>query len=286
MLRELVGSRPARSIRSGPVAASAVAHAVLIAGMLMTTRGTSSHAHGRHQLPQETPPAVYVRYLTSLPIERTPPNEAAPVRERRASSAKRSPPVERRRPEERLASLKASLDAITSRLVTNVRPAFDVDDVMRDVDAQDARWTAVADSEFKNVSARVSDAVRPPVPIVANGIYTTDLVDQPVTPRPGNPKPRYPESLRAAGIEAEVSVLFVVDTTGRVDEPSIKFATRIQDLFMDAIRVSLTAVPIFPRPTFGLGRSATRAAKFSFRTAGTTVEGVRASVNPSLTELP
>lgn len=246
MLRELVGSRPARSIRSGPAAASAVAHAVLIAGMLMTTRGTSSHAHGRNQLAQEIPPAVHVRYLTSLPIERTAPTEAAPVRERRASSAKRSPVVERRRPEQRLAALKASLDAITGRLVTDVHPAFDVDDVMRVVDVQDARWTAVADSEFNNGSARLSDAVRPPVPTVANGIYTTDLVDQPVTPRPGNPKPRYPESLRAAGIEAEVSVLFVVDTTGRVDEPSIKFATRIHGLFMDAIRVSLQRSRFFP----------------------------------------
>ena len=41
-------------------------------------------------------------------------------------------------------------------------------------------------------------------------------------------------------------MLFVVDTTGRVDEPSIKFATRIQDLFMDAIRVSLRRSRFFP----------------------------------------
>jgi TonB family protein len=187
-----------------------------------------------------------VRYLTSLPIEPATPDEAAPVRERRATPAKRSPVVERRRSEPRLVSFKASLDAIADRVVTDVRPAFDVADVMRDVDAQDARWTAVADSEFNNGAARLSDAVRPPAPMVNNGIYTTDLVDQPVTPRPGNPKPRYPESLRAAGVEAEVSVLFVVDTTGRVDEPSIKFATRVHELFMDAIRVSLTRSRFFP----------------------------------------
>jgi TonB family protein len=189
---------------------------------------------------------VHVRYLTSLPIERAAPSEATHPRERRATIPKRSPAAERRSSEARLASLKASLDAIANRVVADVRPAFDVDDVMRGVDAQDARWTAVADSEFNNGAARLSEAVRPPAPTVKNGIYTTDMVDEPVTPRPGNPKPRYPESLRAAGVEAEVSVLFVVDTTGRVDEPSIKFATHIQELFMDAIRVSLRRSRFFP----------------------------------------
>jgi TonB family protein len=246
MLRELVGSRPARWIRSGPVAASAIAHAVLIAAMLMTTRGTSSHAHGRNPSSRETTPIVHVRYLTSLPIERAAPDDAAHIRERRPASTRRSEVAARQRAGAQLASLKASFDAIANRVVADVHPAVDVADVMRDIDAQDARWTAVADSEFNNRSARLSDAVRPPVPTVKDGIYTTDLVDEPVMPRPGNPKPRYPESLRAAGVEAEVSVLFVVDTTGRVDEPSIKFATHIHGLFMDAIRVSLRRARFFP----------------------------------------
>ena len=85
-----------------------------------------------------------------------------------------------------------------------------------------------------------------PPPVATNGIYTPDLVDEQVTPRPGNPKPRYPESLRAAGVEADVNVLFVVDTTGRVEEPSIKFSSHIHELFMDAIRVSLRRARFFP----------------------------------------
>ncbi len=67
-----------------------------------------------------------------------------------------------------------------------------------------------------------------------------------MAPRPGNPKPRYPESLLAAGIEADVNVMFVVDTTGMVDEPSIKFATHVHELFMDAIRTSLRKARFFP----------------------------------------
>ncbi|HEY2163987.1 MAG TPA: TonB family protein [Gemmatimonadaceae bacterium] len=147
--------------------------------------------------------------------------------------------------QERLASLKTSVAAITDRL-GDIHPTLDTADVMRSAAAQDAKWTATADSDFSKGTTRLADAVQPPAPLVNNGIYTPDLVDEQVTPRPGNPKPRYPESLRTAGVEAEVSVLFVVDTTGRVDEPSIKFATHIHELFMDAIRVSLRRSRFFP----------------------------------------
>jgi protein TonB len=146
---------------------------------------------------------------------------------------------------ERLASLKTSLAAITDRLA-EIRPAIDTADVVHNLDIDASQWTVVADSEFNKVPSRLSDAVPSPLAQVKNGIYTPDLVDEQVTPRPGNPRPRYPESLRMAGIEGDVNVQFVVDTTGRVDEPSIKFSSHIHELFMDAIRVSLRRARFFP----------------------------------------
>jgi TonB family protein len=152
---------------------------------------------------------------------------------------------ERQPVQERLASLKTSVAAITDRL-GDIHPTLDTSGVIRSVDAENAKWTAVADSEFSHGTTRLADAVRPPAPLVNNGIYTPDLVDEQVAPRPGNPKPRYPESLRASGVEADVNVLFVVDTAGRVEEPSIKFASQVHELFMDAIRVSLRRARFFP----------------------------------------
>ncbi|HEV8448993.1 MAG TPA: energy transducer TonB [Gemmatimonadaceae bacterium] len=145
----------------------------------------------------------------------------------------------------RLVSFKESLGAITDRLA-EIRPAIDAADVVNKPDTDNSRWTAVADSEFSKGPSRLSDAVPTMVAQVKNGIYTPDLVDEQVAPRPGNPKPRYPESLRAAGVEGDVNVQFVVDTTGRVDEPSIKFSSHIHELFMDAIRVSLRRARFFP----------------------------------------
>lgn len=251
MFRGLFGSRPTPYLRSELVAASAAGHAVLIGAVLLITRGTSPHAHGWNHASQGIPTLVQVRYLRSIPADRPTPadkptsGKALNASEKTAKPARRNPVRERDHTDGRLALLRKSFDAIADR-VADIHPTVDVADAVRAIDTSDARWTAVADSEFKGGTERLSDAVRPPVPLVKNGIYTPDLVDEPVTQRPGNPKPRYPESLRAAGVEAAVNVEFVVDTTGRVDEPSIKFSSHIHQLFMDAIRVSLHRARFFP----------------------------------------
>lgn len=121
---------------------------------------------------------------------------------------------------------------------------------MGGLDAGEARWAAVADSEFTRAAISLSDA-DPLVPVVANGIFTPDLVDAAATQQPGNPKPRYPEPLRDLGIEADVNVQFVVDTTGKVDEPTIEFTSQAHRLFMDAIRASLHRARFFPAKLAG-----------------------------------
>ena len=73
----------------------------------------------------------------------------------------------------------------------------------------------------------------------AGGAYSADLVEKAVAPRPGNPAPAYPASLRAAQLEGNVLARFVVDTTGRVEAASINFPEATHVLFADAVRQSL-----------------------------------------------
>jgi protein TonB len=73
----------------------------------------------------------------------------------------------------------------------------------------------------------------------SDGVYPRDLVEKAVVPRPGNPAPPYPASLRSAQIEGSVIARFVVDTLGRVEPASINFPEATHVLFADAVRQSL-----------------------------------------------
>ena len=81
---------------------------------------------------------------------------------------------------------------------------------------------------------------------LAGGIYTPDMVDRIVAPKPGNPAPRYPAMLLSAGVEQTLAVTFVVDTTGRVEEPTIAFPTTAHHLFIDAVKSALLRSRYFP----------------------------------------
>ena len=52
-------------------------------------------------------------------------------------------------------------------------------------------------------------------PLADSQTYFEFQVEQPVTVAAGNPRPRFPATLRAANIEGEVLAQFVADTFGR-----------------------------------------------------------------------
>jgi len=64
-------------------------------------------------------------------------------------------------------------------------------------------------------------------------------------------KPRYPESLRSAGVDGSVLIQFTVDTTGRVDMQSLKILSSTHSLFTDAVRQSLGAFRFKPAEVNG-----------------------------------
>ena len=73
----------------------------------------------------------------------------------------------------------------------------------------------------------------------AGGVFTPGLVDKPAAPRPGNPAPIYPSSLRAAQIEGTVLARFVVDSAGHAEVASIEFPEATHPQFAEAVRQSL-----------------------------------------------
>jgi TonB family protein len=71
-------------------------------------------------------------------------------------------------------------------------------------------------------------------------------VDKHAALSPGNKAPLYPDSLRAANVEGEVLMEFVVDSTGRA-MPSTYFALRTSDpRFIQAVIDALPAMRFFP----------------------------------------
>jgi protein TonB len=77
--------------------------------------------------------------------------------------------------------------------------------------------------------------------------------------------PRYPEALRRAGIEGDVVVRFVVDTSGRVDPRSIDVVRSTHDAFTAAVRESLAKLRFAPATVGAHKVSALAIMPFQFR---------------------
>jgi periplasmic protein TonB len=83
-------------------------------------------------------------------------------------------------------------------------------------------------------------------PSPAGGVFSAEAVEVAAAPIPGGPTPRYPEVLRSAGIEGRVTLEFVVDTTGRVDQRSIRVLDSNADAFVTSIRDALAGTRYHP----------------------------------------
>jgi protein TonB len=64
-------------------------------------------------------------------------------------------------------------------------------------------------------------------------------------------KPRYPERLRVAGVNGQVRIRFVVDTTGRVEATSVQIIESTHELFTSAVRDILPALRFKPSEANG-----------------------------------
>lgn len=106
---------------------------------------------------------------------------------------------------------------------------------------------------------------RRPSTAPADGIYRADAVDRIVTPLTDNPKPVYPRSLESAGVEADFTVMFVVDSTGRVDAGTVQVPRDVHRLFADAVRYALSRSRYLPAQLGGRAVRQLVAQEFVFR---------------------
>jgi len=76
--------------------------------------------------------------------------------------------------------------------------------------------------------------------------YFEFKLNKPVTPIPDTVKLRYPAQLRAANVEGEVLLQFVVDTNGRVDTSRVKVLRSSHELFTAAVKEVLPRLRFTP----------------------------------------
>ncbi len=85
----------------------------------------------------------------------------------------------------------------------------------------------------------------------AGDAYAAAAVEQPVQVLPNQPAPRYPETLRVAGVDGLVVMRFIVDTLGRVEPSSIAATESSHALFTEAVRAALLRQRFIPAETGG-----------------------------------
>ena len=83
------------------------------------------------------------------------------------------------------------------------------------------------------------------VPLFAHNFLKTE-VGLPAQPSQKNQGPEYPANLRNQGVNGEVQLEFVIDTTGRVDAASIKVHCATAPEFEKAVRKHLARVRFIP----------------------------------------
>jgi protein TonB len=206
----LLESRAPRQNVLGGNFLSGAMHVLLIWGAVVATANAGQRA--REMLQQET------RFID---VTKPKPPERAEERPRELP----------------LASLAKGFRVLTAPLsIPDVIPAIDL---TREV-------TRPEDFSGVGVPGGVPDGVRAIVPADPDQTYLDFAVEKPVVQAPGSATPRYPELLKAAGVEGTVFAEFVVDSTGRAEAASFRTLKSSHELFALAVRNALPAMRFIP----------------------------------------
>jgi TonB family protein len=229
MLTALLESRPHAvhppARRRGGLVLSVVAHAAVVA--LAVT------AAGRAEL--VAPPAradtavVYVG-----PQSPPPPAAGTPSRASGGAPSRASAPI---------APLLPALR------VPDASDALALPDV--DVPAPGAPRDAFADGLRAGTGASDGPGIGADGGTAPDAPRDARTVERVAAPRPGTRPPRYPEALRAGGVEGSAVLRFVVDTMGRVEAGSVHVVRADHPLFAEAARAALAAARFRPAEVAG-----------------------------------
>jgi protein TonB len=207
----LLESRAARQRRAGGSVASIVIHSVIITAAIAAT--------ARHAV--VPPPAETVLIIPFIRPQLPPPAASHPVAT--ASMVPAPPNVFQR--------------FVVPTVVPTTVPSIDFSAAPASPD-----FTAgpIAPS---GVECKLADCSGPKLvdgqALLSARDVMMQLRDEPVPPR-------YPESLRRAGIEGDVMVKFVVDTTGMIDMRQVEILSSAHELFTNAVRESLARMRFSP----------------------------------------
>jgi protein TonB len=115
-------------------------------------------------------------------------------------------------------------------------------------------------------SGALSRTGSPGVPVSgADGVSDASAVDRAPRIAGRAPEPRYPATLRSAGIEGRVLAEFVVDTLGRAELSTLRFPELANPLFGDAVREALARYRFLPGEVAGRKVRTRVAVPFDFR---------------------
>ena len=202
MLGTLIETRGSRPRRLGGTLVSIALHTGIIGLVVAIT------ARGTPRPRPAAPPATPVVYVVPAPVAPAPaprPAPSSPVSAVQASTPVVIPPIR----------------------IPNALPPIDVHAIVTDPNWYDTRSSS------------------PPTHLAGNGgmssgpehgAWDASAVDRAVVPSRGNPRPRYPEMMRAAHLEGHVDVRFIVDTAGRAEPGSIQVIAATHASFADAVR--------------------------------------------------
>ncbi|HET9423863.1 MAG TPA: TonB family protein [Gemmatimonadaceae bacterium] len=212
MFGTLIESRAARQRRTGSSIASLVIHTALIAGGVMVS---ARHSIDAAAAPDDAKTEVVFDVFSPKPVD--PPLASRPITAPAIAVAPRA------------------LVLNTPAVVPVEIPPIDLSVAPTPPDFSDRR---IASSLIQRLCDR--DCARsgaPPSDTAGRDTWTASDVMMRLRADPV--PPRYPESLRRAGIEGSVVVRFVVDTSGRVDMASIEVVRSTHDAFTAAVRESV-----------------------------------------------
>jgi TonB family protein len=233
MLRTLLESRPARRRRTGGIAMSILLHAGII--------GVAATATAR-EVTRSTDPDRREERILFVPQQ--PPVTSSPHRVAAASEA--SPPS------------AATLPALPQVASPSVIPVGIPD--VADPLAAPLTTATVGASEFRGGGTIASAVLATPVgsPIDDDAGEVLRILRQPR-------EPDYPDLLRRSGLEGRVTLRFRVDTTGRVEAPSISAKESTHALFTAAATRALLGYRFAPPTSRGRRYSAWAVMTFDFR---------------------
>jgi protein TonB len=117
----------------------------------------------------------------------------------------------------------------------------EIPNVLPDIDLTKS-VTNEADFSGKGATGGFAKGVERKADVKEDQPYFEFQVEKPVAPIPGTGNPKYPDILRQAGVEGDVLVTFVVDTSGRADPSTFKVIRATHELFANAVKQALPAM--------------------------------------------